>query len=199
MSLQGKRIGFGLTGSHCTYDDVFPEIEKLVNEGVEVIPIVTSTVKQTETRFGRGEDWVERIEKLTGHHVVDTIVKAEPLGPKLPLDCMVIAPLTGNSMSKLANALTDSPVLMATKATMRNHRPVVVAISTNDALGLNGVNLMRLMAAKDLYFVPYGQDDPYKKPNSMVARMSMIRDTIIAALKGEQLQPVIVERFKDLT
>jgi dipicolinate synthase subunit B len=199
MSLQGKRIGFGLTGSHCTYDDVFPEIEKLVNEGVEVIPIVTTTVKQTETRFGRGEDWVERIEKLTGHHVVDTIVKAEPLGPKLPLDCMVIAPLTGNSMSKLANALTDSPVLMAAKATMRNHRPVVVAISTNDALGLNGVNLMRLMAAKDLYFVPYGQDDPYKKPNSMVARMSMIRDTIIAALKGEQLQPVIVEKFKDLT
>lgn len=199
MSLQGKRIGFGITGSHCTYDIVFPEIEKLVNEGVEVIPIVTSTVKQTETRFGRGEDWIERIEKLTGHHVVDTIVKAEPLGPKMPLDCMVIAPLTGNSMSKLANALTDSPVLMAAKATMRNHRPVVVGISTNDALGLNGINLMTLMAAKDLYFVPYGQDDPYNKPNSMVARMSMIRDTILAALKGEQVQPVIVERFKDLS
>ena len=199
MSLQGKRIGFGLTGSHCTYDVVFPEIEKLVNEGAEVIPIVTSTVKQTETRFGRGEDWIERIEKLTGHHVVDTIVKAEPLGPKLPLDCMVIAPLTGNSMSKLANALTDSPVLMAAKATMRNHRPVVVAISTNDALGLNGINLMRLMAAKDLYFVPYGQDEPFKKPNSMVARMSLLRETIIAALKGEQFQPVIIERFKDLS
>lgn len=198
MSLQGKRIGFGLTGSHCTYDIVFPEIEKLVNEGVEVIPIVTSTVKQTETRFGRGEDWIARIEQVTGHHVVDTIVKAEPLGPKMPLDCMVIAPLTGNSMSKLANALTDSPVLMAAKATMRNHRPVVVAISTNDALGLNGVNLMRLMAAKDLYFVPYGQDDPLKKPNSMVARMSMIRETIVTALKGEQIQPVIVERFKDI-
>jgi dipicolinate synthase subunit B len=196
MSLQGKRIGFGITGSHCTYDEVFPEIEKLVNEGAEVIPIVTSTVKQTETRFGRGVDWIERIEKVTGHHVVDTVVKAEPLGPKLPLDCMVIAPLTGNSMSKLANALTDSPVLMAAKATMRNHRPVVVAISTNDALGLNGVNLMKLMAAKDLYFVPYGQDDPFKKPNSMVARMSMIRETILAALKGEQLQPVIIERFK---
>ncbi len=197
MSLQGKRIGFGITGSHCTYDIVFPEIEKLVNEGVEVIPIVTSTMKQTETRFGRGVDWIERIENVTGHHVVDTIVKAEPLGPKLPLDCMVIAPLTGNSMSKLANALTDSPVLMAAKATMRNHRPVVVAISTNDALGLNGINLMRLMAAKDLYFVPYGQDEPFKKPNSMVARMSMIRETIIAALKGEQFQPVIIERFKD--
>ncbi|MEF2095533.1 dipicolinate synthase subunit B [Peribacillus simplex] len=197
MSLKGKRIGFGLTGSHCTYDEVFPEIEKLVNEGAEVIPIVTSTVQNTETRFGKGEDWVERIEKLTGNHVVDTIVKAEPLGPKLPLDCMVIAPLTGNSMSKMANALTDSPVLMAAKATMRNHRPVVVAISTNDALGLNGVNLMRLMAAKDIYFVPYGQDNPIGKPSSMVARMSMIRDTIIAALEREQIQPVIVERFKD--
>ncbi|MDM5213333.1 dipicolinate synthase subunit B [Peribacillus sp. RS7] len=197
MSLQGKRIGFGLTGSHCTYDEVFPEIEKLVNEGAEVIPIVTSTVQNTETRFGKGEDWVERIEKLTGNHVVDTIVKAEPLGPKLPLDCMVIAPLTGNSMSKMANALTDSPVLMAAKATMRNHRPVVVAISTNDALGLNGVNLMRLMAAKDIYFVPYGQDNPTGKPSSMVARMSMIRDTIISALEREQIQPVIVERFKD--
>ncbi|MFE4704210.1 dipicolinate synthase subunit B [Peribacillus simplex] len=197
MSLKGKRIGFGLTGSHCTYDEVFPEIEKLVDEGAEVIPIVTSTVQNTETRFGKGEDWVERIEKLTGNHVVDTIVKAEPLGPKLPLDCMVIAPLTGNSMSKMANALTDSPVLMAAKATMRNHRPVVVAISTNDALGLNGVNLMRLMAAKDIYFVPYGQDNPTGKPSSMVARMSMIRDTIIAALVREQIQPVIVERFKD--
>ncbi|MEC0274294.1 MULTISPECIES: dipicolinate synthase subunit B [Peribacillus] len=197
MSLKGKRIGFGLTGSHCTYDEVFPEIEKLVNEGAEVIPIVTSTVQNTETRFGKGDDWVERIEKLTGNHVVDTIVKAEPLGPKLPLDCMVIAPLTGNSMSKMANALTDSPVLMAAKATMRNHRPVVVAISTNDALGLNGVNLMRLMAAKDIYFVPYGQDNPTGKPSSMVARMSMIRDTIISALEREQIQPVIVERFKD--
>ncbi|USK76573.1 dipicolinate synthase subunit B [Peribacillus frigoritolerans] len=197
MSLKGKRIGFGLTGSHCTYDEVFPEIEKLVNEGAEVIPIVTSTVQNTETRFGKGEDWVERIEKLTGNRVVDTIVKAEPLGPKLPLDCMVIAPLTGNSMSKMANALTDSPVLMAAKATMRNHRPVVVAISTNDALGLNGVNLMRLMAAKDIYFVPYGQDNPTGKPSSMVARMSMIRDTIISALEREQIQPVIVERFKD--
>ncbi|MFD6442368.1 dipicolinate synthase subunit B [Peribacillus sp. NPDC060186] len=197
MSLQGKRIGFGLTGSHCTYDEVFPEIERIVNEGAEVIPIVTSTVQNTETRFGKGEDWVERIEKLTGNRVVDTIVKAEPLGPKLPLDCMVIAPLTGNSMSKMANALTDSPVLMAAKATMRNHRPVVVAISTNDALGLNGVNLMRLMAAKDIYFVPYGQDNPIGKPSSMVARMSMIRDTIIAAIGREQIQPVIVERFKD--
>ncbi|MBM7694653.1 dipicolinate synthase subunit B [Peribacillus deserti] len=197
MSLKGKRIGFGLTGSHCTYDAVFPEIEKLVNEGAEVIPIVTHTVQNTETRFGKGEDWVERIVELTGNNVVDTIVKAEPLGPKIPLDCMVIAPLTGSSMSKLANAQTDSPVLMAAKATMRGHRPVVLGISTNDALGLNGVNLMRLMGAKDLYFIPFGQDDPEKKPNSMVARMSQLRETIIHAINKEQIQPVIVERFRD--
>lgn len=197
MSVKGKRIGFGLTGSHCTYDAVFPEIERLVNEGAEVIPVVTSTVKNTVTRFGDGEDWIQRIEEVTGNKVVDTIVKAEPLGPKLPLDCMVIAPLTGNSMSKFANAMTDSPVLMAAKATLRNHRPVVLGISTNDALGLNGVNLMRLISAKDIYFIPFGQDDPEKKPKSMVARMSRLVETVEAALEGNQLQPVVVEKYLD--
>ncbi|ACJ34045.1 MULTISPECIES: dipicolinate synthase subunit B [Anoxybacillus] len=193
MNVQGKRIGFGLTGSHCTYDAVMPEIEKLIAKGADVIPIVSYTVQSTNTRFGKGEEWVKKLEEMTGHQVIDTIVKAEPLGPKLPLDCMVIAPLTGNSMSKLANALTDSPVLMAAKATMRNHRPVVVGISTNDALGLNGVNLMRLMAAKNIYFIPFGQDDPFKKPNSMVAHMPLLLDTVEAALEGRQIQPVIVE------
>jgi dipicolinate synthase subunit B len=197
MSVKGKRIGFGLTGSHCTYDAVFPEIERLVNEGAEVIPVVTSTVKNTVTRFGDGEDWIKRIEEVTGNTVVDTIVKAEPLGPKLPLDCMIIAPLTGNSMSKFANAMTDSPVLMAAKATLRNHRPVVVGISTNDALGLNGVNLMRLISTKDIYFIPFGQDDPEKKPKSMVARMNRLLDTVEAAMEGKQLQPVVVERYLD--
>jgi dipicolinate synthase subunit B len=197
MTLKGKKIGFGLTGSHCTYDAVFPEIEKLVNAGAEVLPVVTSTVQNTETRFGAGEDWIERIENLTGNKVIDSIVKAEPLGPKIQLDCMVIAPLTGNSMSKFANAMTDSPVLMAAKATLRNQNPVVVGISTNDALGLNGMNLMRLMAVKNIYFIPFGQDDPVKKPNSMVARMTMLSETIEAAITGKQLQPVIVERYKD--
>ena len=163
MSLKGKRIGFGLTGSHCTYDAVFPEIEKLVEAGAEVMPVVTFTVKNTETRFGKGEDWIQRIEELTGTKSIDSIVKAEPLGPKIPLDCMVIAPLTGVSMSKFANAINDSPVLMAAKATLRNLKPVVLGISTNDALGLNGVNLMRLMATKNIYFIPYGQDDPDEK------------------------------------
>ncbi|RDU38598.1 dipicolinate synthase subunit B [Neobacillus piezotolerans] len=197
MNLKGKRIGFGLTGSHCTYDAVYPEIEKLVNAGAEVVPVVTFTVKNTETRFGKGEDWIERIEKLTGKTAIDSIVKAEPLGPKEPLDCMVIAPLTGASMSKFANAINDSPVLMAAKATLRNQKPVVLGISTNDALGLNGVNLMRLMASKNIFFIPFGQDDPEKKPNSMVARMSLLKEAVEAALEGNQLQPVLVERYLD--
>ncbi|GHH96574.1 dipicolinate synthase subunit B [Neobacillus kokaensis] len=197
MSLKGKRIGFGLTGSHCTYDAVFPEIEKLVQIGAEVVPVVSYTVKNTETRFGKGEDWVQRIEDLTGNKAIDSIVAAEPLGPKMPLDCMVVAPLTGVSMSKFANAINDSPVLMAAKATLRNLKPVVLGISTNDALGLNGVNLMRLMSTKNIFFIPYGQDDPVKKPNSMVARMSLLTETVEAAIEGKQIQPVIVEKYKD--
>ncbi|MBU7592169.1 dipicolinate synthase subunit B [Metabacillus halosaccharovorans] len=198
MKLEGKRIGFGITGSHCTYEEVYPQIKSLLDEGADVIPVVTFTMKNTTTRFGKAGEWVEKIEELTGNKVIDSIVAAEPLGPKLPLDCMVIAPLTGNSMSRFANALTDSPVLMAAKATLRTHRPVVLGISTNDALGLNGVNLMRLMATKDIYFIPFGQDAPDKKPNSMVARMEALLDTVLAALEGKQYQPVVVEKFRDL-
>jgi dipicolinate synthase subunit B len=196
-SLKGKRIGFGLTGSHCTYDAVVPQIEKLMAEGAEVLPVATSTVRLTNTRFGDGEEWVKKLEEITGNKLIDSIVKAEPLGPKIPLDCMIVSPLTGNSMSKFANAMTDSPVLMAAKATLRNQKPVVLGISTNDALGLNGMNLMKLMATKNIYFIPFGQDAPEKKPNSMVARMDSLIDTVIAAIEGKQLQPVIIERFLD--
>lgn len=198
MNLKGKHIGFGLTGSHCTYSAVLPEMKKLIEAGARVTPFVSYTVESTNTKFGKSEDWIREIQEITGEEIVNSIVKAEPFGPKTPLDCMVIAPLTGNSASKLANALTDSPVLMATKATLRNMSPVVLAISTNDALGLNGMNIMKLMATKNIYFVPYGQDDPFKKPNSLVARMSSIQDTIEAALEGKQYQPVIIEKFKDL-
>ncbi|WP_102346892.1 dipicolinate synthase subunit B [Bacillus sp. Marseille-P3661] len=197
MTLKGKRIGFGITGSHCTYEATVPQIEKLVNAGAEVVPVVTFNVKNTTTRFGNGEDWVKKIEEITGNKVIDSIVGAEPLGPKFPLDCMVIAPMTGNSMSRFANALTDSPVLMAAKATLRNLKPVVLGISTNDALGLNGANLMKLMSTKNIYFIPFGQDDPHVKPNSIVARMDSLIDTVEAAIKGYQLQPVLIERFRD--
>jgi dipicolinate synthase subunit B len=195
MSLEGKRIGFGLTGSHCTYDAVFPQIEKLVNEEkAEVIPIVSYTVQKTDTHFGEAKEHLDKIEKITGKKLISTMPEAEPLGPREPLDCMVIAPLTGNSMSKFANALTDSPVLMAAKATMRNQNPVVLGISTNDALGLNGINLMRLMASKYIYFIPFGQDNPEKKPNSMVSDMDKLIEAVESALEFKQLQPVIIQR-----
>lgn len=193
--LKGKTIGFGLTGSHCTYHEVFPVMEQLVEMGATVIPILSYTVQKTDTRFGDAADHLKRIKEITGEEPIMTIPDAEPLGPKRPLDCMVIAPMTGNSTSKFANALTDSPVLMAAKATLRNESPVVVAVSTNDALGLNGVNVMRLMATKGIYFVPLGQDHPFKKPNSLVADMSLIPETIEAALEGKQRQPVLIERY----
>lgn len=190
--LEGKKIGFGLTGSHCTYHLVFPQMERLVELGATVIPIVSKNVQQVNTRFGTGAEHIEKIVEITGREPVDSIEVAEKFGPKEPLDCMVVAPLTGNSLSKLANALTDTPVLMATKATMRNEKPIVLGISTNDALGLNGVNLMRLMATKRMYFVPYGQDDPVNKPNSLVAKMDLLPDTVKAALDYQQFQPVLI-------
>ena len=197
MELLGKRVGFGLTGSHCTYEAVVPQIKCLIEAGADVIPVVSSTVKNTDTRFGKGLDWVEKLEKITGHEIVDSIKLAEPFGPSRPLDCMVIAPLTGSSLSKLARAQSDTAVLMAAKATMRNLGPVVLAISTNDGLGLSGENIMKLMTVKNIYFVPFGQDDPVKKPNSIVARMDDLLDTVVSALNGRQIQPVLIERFLD--
>ncbi|GEN44972.1 dipicolinate synthase subunit B [Alkalibacillus haloalkaliphilus] len=193
MDLKGKRIGFGLTGSHCTYDETFPILQDLVDRGAEVVPIVSYTVQTTDTKFGEAEQHIARIKEITQKPLVNTIPLAEPLGPKEPLDCMVIAPMTGASLSKFANALTDSPVLMAAKATLRNRKPVVLAISTNDALGLNAANIAKLLAAKHVYFVPYGQDDPVKKPTSLVAHMSLLPNTVEKALDGEQLQPMLRE------
>lgn len=192
LSLKGKRIGFGLTGSHCTYDIIFPELARLVKAGADVVPIVSNTVKNIDTKFGEAAEHIRKIEEITNKNVISSMQEAEPLGPKTPLDCMLVAPLTGNSLSKLANAQTDSPVLMATKATLRNRKPVVLAISTNDALGLNGINLMKLMVSKNMFFVPFGQDHPYNKPTSLVAKMDQIQPTIEKALNYEQIQPVIV-------
>jgi dipicolinate synthase subunit B len=191
MDVKGKHIGFGLTGSHCTYDAVVPQIQKLVDLGAKVTPFVTHTVQNTTTRFGAGTDWLAKITEITGTEAVDSIVKAEPFGPKTPLDCMVIAPLTGNSISKLANAMTDSAVLMAAKATLRNQSPILLGISTNDGLGLNGMNIMKLLGAKNIYFIPFGQDDPVRKQNSLVAHMDLLVEAVEQALEKRQLQPVL--------
>ncbi|MEJ8546431.1 dipicolinate synthase subunit B [Brevibacillus borstelensis] len=194
--LQGTTIGFGLSGSHCTFEETMPQIKRLVDAGARVIPIVTATLLTTDTRFGTSESWQKQLVDITGEKLITTIPEAEPLGPSKLLDVMVIAPCTGNTTSRLANAITDSPVLMAAKATMRNLRPVVVAISTNDGLGLNAANIAKLLAAKNIYFVPFGQDAPDKKPTSLVARMELILETCEAALEGRQLQPLLIERFQ---
>ncbi|MFT8871317.1 MAG: dipicolinate synthase subunit B [Sporolactobacillus sp.] len=194
MRLEGKKIGFGLTGSHCTYARVLPEVARLVEAGAEVTGFVTYTVRHTDSRFGKGEEWVKRLEAVTGRPVLDSIVEAEPYGPQKPLDCMVIAPLTGNSLSKLASAETDSAVLMAAKATLRGGRPVVLGVSTNDGLGLSLQNIARLIITKNIFFVPFGQDDPVGKPNSLVGKMNLLLPTIEKALTREQLQPLLVLR-----
>ena len=195
MNLKGKTIGFGLTGSHCTFAEIMPEIQKLVDEGANVIPIISGTVQTTDTRFGPTDQWQQQLRNITGNEIISTIVDAEPIGPKGLLDVMVIAPATGNSVSKFANGITDSPVLMAAKAQLRNLKPVVIAVSTNDGLGINGTNIGRLLAIKNIYFVPFGQDAPTKKPNSLVARMELIKETCEEAIENRQIQPVIVEKF----
>ena len=195
--LEGKRIGLGITASHCTYEEVVPKIKSLTDAGATVVPIITPSVLHAATRFGTGQEWIEKIEKIAGEKVVSSIVEAEPFGPKNPLDCMIIAPMTGNSISKFANAATDSPVLMAAKATLRNGSPVVLGISTNDALGLNGMNIMKLLNAKNVYFIPFGQDDPINKPTSMIADFDKMLETAHYAITyKKQLQPIIIQYFK---
>lgn len=194
MNWQGITVGYALSGSHCTFAEVMPQIKRFIDAGAKVVPIVTQTILTTDTRFGTSENWQKQLKEITGNDIISTIVQAEPLGPSKLLDVMVIAPCTGNTTSKLANAMTDGPVLMAAKSQMRNQRPLVLAISTNDGLGLNAANIAKLLVAKNIYFVPYGQDNPVQKPNSLVARMDLILETCEAALQGKQLQPILVER-----
>ncbi|SDH94034.1 MULTISPECIES: dipicolinate synthase subunit B [Alteribacillus] len=198
MPFHNKKIGFGVTGSHCTLEEAIPYMKELREKGADVYPFITPTVLKTDSKFGAAEKWLKQIQAASGKtEVIDSIVKAEPFGPKTPLDAMIIAPITGNSISRFANAITDSPVLMGAKATLRNSKPVILAISTNDALGLNGPNILKLMNSKNIFFVPFGQDNPVKKPTSLVARMEDISATLEEALSGRQYQPVIVEKFKD--
>ncbi|MGQ9496909.1 MAG: dipicolinate synthase subunit B [Desulfotomaculales bacterium] len=192
MRLNGVKIGFALTGSFCTLNEVVKEIERLKAEGATVYPVVSHEVATLDTRFGTAQSWLETLAGITGQRVMTSIVEVEPIGPKKLFDILVIAPCTGNTMAKLANGITDGPVLMAAKAMLRNQRPVVLAISTNDGLGLNAKNLGILLNTKNVYLVPFGQDNPQQKPNSLVARVELLLDTVILALQGKQLQPVLV-------
>lgn len=191
MSLKGKHIGVAFTGSFCTYEKVFEELKKLTEEGAIVQTIFSDSAQSLDSRFGKAQDFVQKAEEMTGIKPMLTIPQAEPIGPKGFLDLLVIFPCTGNTIAKLANGITDTPVLMAAKAHLRNNKPLLISVSTNDALGMNMKNIGLLLNAKNIYFIPFGQDDPVKKPNSMIAHTSLLIPSIESALKGIQYQPVI--------
>lgn len=190
------KIGFGITSSFCTFEKVYIQMELLTKLGYDVIPIVNTPVITWDTRFGKSEDVKKKIESITGNKIVSTIVEAEKFGPKEQLDLLIIAPATGDFIACFANGITNSPVTMAAKATLRNEKPIVIGVSTNDGLGMNGKNIMELYNHKNIYFIPFGQDDFENKPNSLVAHYELLVPTIEKALDNKQLQPVIKEYVK---
>lgn len=187
------KIGFAITSSFCTISKILEQMINLKDLGYDIIPIVSPAVIEKDTRFGKGENFKDLIEKITGNKIVSDIIEAEKFGPKEKLDLLVIAPATGNFIAKLANGITDSTVTMATKASLRNNIPIVIGVSTNDGLGINGKNIMNLINTKNIYFIPFGQDDCINKPNSLVAHYDMLVLTIEKALENSQIQPVIKE------
>lgn len=184
-------IGFALCGSYCTYDRVFPVIEALSKEN-KVIPILSEAAYATDSRFGTAEHWKRKLEEICGCPPLHLISQVEPIGPKGLLDILVIAPCTGNTLAKLAHSIADGPVTMAAKSHLRNGRPVLVAVSTNDGLAGAGENIGRLLARKHYYFVPFGQDDPLKKPTSLIADFAQIPQAMEEALAGQQIQPMLL-------
>jgi dipicolinate synthase subunit B len=192
MNISGKKIGIALTGSYCTFDKVFPQIERLVKENANVYTIFSYQSQSTDTRFGKAVDFLRQAKEITGTEPIITITEAEKLGPNNILDTIVVAPCTGNTLAKMANGITDSPVLMATKGLLRNNKPVILAISTNDALSNNLKNIGLLINTKNIFFVPFSQDNYKGKPHSMVAHFELILPTIESALEGRQQQPIIM-------
>lgn len=191
-----KKIGFAITSSFCTIDTILKQMILLKELGYDIIPITSNQVVECDTRFGKGIDIKNKIEKITGKKVVSDIIEAEKFGPKEKLDLLIVAPATGNFIAKLANGITDSTVTMATKATLRNGSPIVIDVSTNDGLGMNGKNIMNLLNTKNIYFIPFGQDNYISKPNSLIAHYDMLLPTIEEALNHNQIQPVLKEYKK---
>jgi len=190
--LAGVKVGVVLTGSHCTIGDTLPQIELLKAEGAEIYPILSNSVNEVDNRFYRVDDLKAALKKITPKPIINTIVGAEPIGPQKKLDIVLVMPATGNTIAKLANGIVDTPALMAIKAHLRNQRPVVIAVSTNDALGINAKNIGLLLNMKSIYFVPFRQDDPFNKANSVVAKLDLIFETTLCALQGKQIQPLML-------
>lgn len=191
MDLQGINLGLCMCGSFCTFSEVIREIEALSKRGIKIHPILSYNADSINTRFGAVEDFREKLYDITGNDIISTIKEAEPIGPQKLLDIMLVAPCTGNTMAKLSNGITDTPVTMACKAHLRNNRPLVLAPATNDALGVSLKNIGELMIRKNIYFVPFSQDNPEKKPLSMIADFSRIYETLSLAMEGKQAQPVV--------
>ncbi len=191
MDLQGINLGLCMCGSFCTFSDVIRETESLSRKGINIYPVLSYNADSISTRFGAVEDFRDKLYDITGNNIISTIKEAEPIGPQKLLDIMLVAPCTGNTMAKLNNGITDTPVTMACKAHLRNNRPLVIALATNDALGISLQNIGGLMVRKNIYFVPFSQDNPQKKPLSMIADFSKIYDTLSYAMEGKQIQPVV--------
>ena len=184
-------IGFALCGSFCTLDKVFPALEALAQHHT-VIPIFSQAAGSIDTRFGIAEEYLHTAEAICGNAPILSIDQAEPIGPKKLLDALIIAPCTGNTLAKLAHSIADSPVTMAAKSHLRNGRPVLIGVSTNDALAGAAENIGKLLGKKHYYFIPFGQDDPQNKPTSMVADFTKLLPALEAALDGHQLQPILL-------
>lgn len=189
--MRTERVGFALCGSFCTHSQVLRELEKLCGTYETVLPIVSDICTYTDTRFGTAEELLSAVEGLTGHSAIRTVRDAEPIGPKGLLDVLVIAPCTGNTLGKLAGGITDTAVTMAAKSHLRNQRPVVIAMASNDGLSGAAKNIGELLVRKGYYFVPFGQDDPQRKPCSLMADFTLIGETVQAALEGRQIQPIL--------
>ena len=185
-------LGYAFCGSFCTIKQSFEALKELVKSGITVKPIMSQIVYTTDTRFGKAEELIKNVEELCGQKIIHDITAAEPIGPKNLLDIIVVSPCTGNTLAKTALGITDTSVTMSVKAHLRNDKPVVLALATNDALGASAKNIGLLHNTKNIYFVPYKQDDPFSKNNSLVCDFTLIPKTVEAALQGRQLQPVIL-------
>lgn len=188
--MKDVNVGYAMCGSFCTFEKSFAALKKLTEEGAKILPIMSFNAAGLDSRFGTAKENCAKLEQLAGRSILNTIAEVEPLGPKKMCDVLVVAPCTGNTLAKLALGITDTPVTMACKSHLRVGRPVVLAVSTNDALGASAQNIGRLLNTKHIYFVPMYQDDPYKKPTSLTADFSLLTDTIESALQDRQLQPV---------
>lgn len=190
--MKGVRIGCAMTGSFCTFEKAFEAWRALGETGAELVPIMSENAYTLNTRFYSAEDSRRIFREIAGREILTGIEQVEPFGPKKMVDMTIVSPCTGNTLSKIANGIVDTPVAMAVKSTLRNHRPVLLAVSTNDGLGIGARNLGALMAMRGIYFVPFGQDDPIKKSQSLVAHFDRLVDAARAALNGEQLQPLLI-------